>query len=105
MEARWRERHSGSALHTAQRARCCAGERDAGAASCCAQRRRSAAALHVAPRCYDAMEARRREWRSSGALCTAQRMRCCAGGRGAGAAGCCAQRSQRRSAARPAALS
>jgi hypothetical protein len=85
-----RERRSGGALCAAQRMRCCALGRGAGAAGCCAQLQRSAAALHVAPRCYDVMEARRRERRSGGALCAARRVRCCAGGRGTGAAGCCA---------------
>jgi hypothetical protein len=92
LEARRRERRSWRALHTAQRARRCAGGGGAGAAGCCAQRSRSAAPPRVAPHCQDVLEARRRERRSGGALCASQRARRCACVQGAGAAGCCAQR-------------
>jgi hypothetical protein len=89
----------GGVLCTAQQVRCCARGRGAGASGCCAQRKRSAALPHVAPCFYDAMEAHRRERRSGGVLCAAQQVRCCACERGAGAAGCCAQR--QRSSASP----
>jgi hypothetical protein len=98
LEARWREWRSGGALCAAQRARCCAGAQRAGAAGSCTQHKRSAAAPHVAPRRNEVLEARRREWRSGGALCALQRGRCCAGAQRAGAAGSCA-RCARRAAA------
>jgi hypothetical protein len=40
------------------------------------------------------MQSRRRKQRYSSALCAAQQVRCCAGGRGVGAAGCYAQRTR-----------
>jgi hypothetical protein len=99
LEARRRELRSGGALCAARRVRCCAGGRGAGAAGCCAQRKRSAAAAHVAPRCHEVLNGHRCACRCGGALCATQGVRCSAGGRGAGAAGCCAQR--KRSAAAP----
>jgi hypothetical protein len=88
LEANQCEWRSGGALCAAQRVRCCAGGRGAGAAGCWAQRKRSAAATHVAARWYDGVEARRRAWRCLSALCAAQRVRCACVRVRAGAAGC-----------------
>jgi hypothetical protein len=73
--------------------------RRTGAAGSCARCARRAAALHVAPRCHEVLDACRHERRSGGALCVAQRVRCCAAVWRTGAAGSCAQ--HKRSTAAP----
>jgi hypothetical protein len=99
MESHCREWCGSSALCAAQQVRRCAGERGAGAAGCCAQLKRSATAPHVFSRCHKVLDGYWCFWRRGGALCAAQRVRRCAGERGVGATGCCAQR--KRSAAAP----
>jgi hypothetical protein len=79
-------------LHTAQWVRRRAGVRGTGAAGCCTQRVRNGVSPHVLTRCRKVLEARWRAWRSGRALCAAQGVRHCTGGRGAGEAGCCARR-------------
>jgi hypothetical protein len=70
------ETHCSSSLCAVLQLRCRKGCAGAGAARCGMQHTHSSAALHVLSRCRKVMHGHRRAWRSSGALCAAQRVRC-----------------------------